>query len=673
MSKDIDTHNSASYQGAEPIHSRSYALNSENENKQNKISCSGCSHEHNHSGALDVKELAPIIFSTVLLVLGLILEHTVWGASFPSYVYPIFYILAYIPVAFPVLREAVEAVIHEKDFFNEFSLMGIATIGALSLGEYPEAVAVMLLYSIGELFQSMAVGKATKNIESLLDVRVEEARRITPTGIDIIPSEEVKIGDRFQLRVGDKLPVDGVLFSDKASFNTVALTGESVPQTKRRGEPVLAGMINLDGVIEIESSRVYKDSALSKILEMVQEATERKAKTELLMRKFARWYTPAVFGLAVVLAFLPALLVSDYVFTEWLYRALVFLVISCPCALVISIPLGYFGGIGAASRKGILFKGANYLDQMSHVNTVVVDKTGTMTEGVFEVQEVFAEGDRQSFLDITSAVESFSSHPIAQAILAYHNANQAIIDRIENIEEVAGHGVKCELDGDILLVGNYKLLDKFGVSYDSKVKEIVGTTILVSKGNQYLGAIHIADKIKEDAEEAVLSLHQSGVKNIIMLSGDNPAITQEVGDKIGIDKAIGGLLPQEKVAYVEDLKKNPKNVICFVGDGINDAPSLALSDIGIAMGAMGADAAIEVADVVIQTDQPSKISKAIKIAKATRKIVFQNIALAFSIKLFVLLLGALGIATMWEAVIADVGVTILAVLNAVRILYKKDF
>ena len=331
------------------------------------------------------------------MVLGLILEHTVWGASFPSYVYPIFYILAYIPVAFPVLREAVEAVIHEKDFFNEFSLMGIATIGALSLGEYPEAVAVMLLYSIGELFQSMAVGKATKNIESLLDVRVEEARRITPTGIDIIPSEEVKIGDRFQLRVGDKLPVDGVLFSDKASFNTVALTGESVPQTKRRGEPVLAGMINLDGVIEIESSRVYKDSALSKILEMVQEATERKAKTELLMRKFARWYTPAVFGLAVVLAFLPALLVSDYVFTEWLYRALVFLVISCPCALVISIPLGYFGGIGAASRKGILFKGANYLDQMSHVNTVVVDKTGTMTEGVFEVQEVFAEGDRQSF------------------------------------------------------------------------------------------------------------------------------------------------------------------------------------------------------------------------------------------------------------------------------------
>ena len=642
------------------------------ENKSANFSC--CSHDHgaHHSlSSIPWKTMLPMLISALLLIAGLIMRsmdielHTIF--------YPLLFGVSYLLVGLPVIKEAVQAVIKEKDFFNEFSLMSIATLGAFAIGEYPEAVAVMLLYNIGELFQSIAVGRATKNIESLLDVRVEEARRMDSQGsITTITSEEVMVGDRLQIRVGDKLPVDGVLLSEKASFNTVALTGESVPQISYLREPVLAGMINLDGVIEMEATKVYSDSALSKILTMVQDATERKAKTELLIRKFARWYTPIVFGLAVLVTFLPALIVSDYQFQDWLYRALVFLVISCPCALVISIPLGYFGGIGAASRQGILFKGANYLDLMTSVNTVVVDKTGTMTEGVFEVQEILVEGDKKELLELTAAVETFSSHPIAKAILKYQPANEELVSQLENVEEIAGQGLRCILNGQEVLVGNHKLLDSFGVVYDKKVLDIVGTSILTSRGGTYLGAIHIADRIKPDAVEAIHLLQKDG-SEVFMLSGDNHKITEQVGKALGVNKAIGGLLPEDKLSYIEKLKEDKSRVICFVGDGINDAPSLALSDVAVAMGAMGSDAAIEVADVVIQTDQPSKIHQAIKIAKATRKIVFQNIALAFGIKLLVMILGVFDIATMWEAVIADVGVTILAVLNAVRILYQKKF
>lgn len=631
-----------------------------------------CSHNHSHSGPMHWKTYLNIIITSILLVVGLVLQKTALGENLPPYFFKIIFGIAYLPVGLPVLKEAWSAIVNEKDFFNEFSLMGIATIGAFAIGEYPEAVAVMLFYSVGEYFQSKAVNKATQNIQSLLDVQVDEARVITDNGVITVPSEMVEIGQRIQVRVGDKLPVDGVLLSDKASFNTVALTGESVPQTLRKGDKVLAGMINIDSVIEYEATKIYEDSALSHILSMVQDATERKAKTELLIRKFARWYTPIVFAVAVLVAFLPYLFVSDYQFSEWLYRALIFLVISCPCALVISIPLGYFGGIGAASRKGILFKGANYLDLMTTVNTVVLDKTGTMTEGVFEVQEVLTENDKkEELLAITSAVETLSSHPIAQAIIKYNKPDDAIVSSLSDIEEIAGHGLRCKINGEEVLVGNHKLLDKFNVDYDTNVKQIVGTTVLTAKAGKFLGAFHIADRMKSDAADAVNILHRSGVKDIIMLSGDNNAITEEVGKKLGVDKAIGGLLPGEKLAYIEELKKDENRVICFVGDGINDAPSLALSDVGIAMGAMGSDAAIEVADVVIQTDQPSKIAQAIKIAKATRKIVIQNIALAFGIKLLVMLLGVFDIATMWEAVIADVGVTILAVLNAIRILYNK--
>lgn len=632
----------------------------------------GCSSSHNHNhGELGFKS---IILSTILLVVGLLLQYTSIGLNIPQGYLIGIYGIAYLLVGFPVLREAWEAITHQLDFFNEFSLMGLATIGAFAIGEYPEAIAVMLFYSIGEYFQAKAVGKATKNIEALLDVRVDEARVITNEGIRIMDAEEVNVGSRVQVKVGDKVPLDGRLLSDKGSFNTVALTGESVPQTKRKGEIVLAGMINLDQVVEMETTKDFQDTALSKILEMVQDATERKSKTELLIRRIAKVYTPIVFGLAVLLLCLPALFVADYEFTTWLYRSLTFLVISCPCALVVSIPLGYFAGIGAASKSGVLFKGANYLDIMSKVNTVVMDKTGTLTEGVFEVQEIGLEDgvDKSNFIATLSAVESYSSHPIAKAILKYNEPDQLLVSKLTDVKELAGYGITCRLNGDEVLVGNYKLLEKYQIKYDPSVKDIVGTTLLISIGTRYLGYVIIADRLKEDSISAITNLHKNGIHKIVMLSGDNISITKQIGKQVGVDFAIGGLLPDGKVKYIEELKKDSKNVIAFVGDGINDAPALALSDVGIAMGAMGADAAIEIADVVIQTDQPSKINRAIYIAKKTRAIVIQNIVMAFFVKLGVLILGAIGIATMWEAVIADVGVTIIAVLNAVRILSEKE-
>ncbi len=633
-------------------------------------SCSCCSHSHNQVDLSSLRTKVPMLVSTFLLILGLLLSYTSFGENTPHFMFPILYMLAYLPVAYPVLKEAINEIIINKDFFNEFSLMSIATIGAFIIGEYPEAVAVMLLYSIGEFFQSIAVDKATKNIESLINIQVNEARVLTENGVVTKPAEAVSIGDVLQVRVGDRVPVDGVLLSENASFDTVALTGESIPQTIFNGGVVSSGMINLNTVIEIRAVKTYQDSALSKILELVQEAIDRKAKTELLVRKFARWYTPLVFGLALLVAFLPALFVADYQMKVWIYRALIFLVISCPCAIVISVPLSYFGGIGAGSKQGILFKGANFLDLMAKVNTVVLDKTGTITEGVFEVQEVSsAQGSKEELLNLTAAVESFSVHPIAKAITSYFPPDQSIINQIENVEEIMGQGIRCTMAGELVLVGNDEFLQSHDIVYDYENR--VGTRVSVSKGNRYLGTILIADKIKEHTAEAITSLYKGGVKDIVMLSGDNPTITEEVGKTIGINDAFGGLLPQEKVAHIEKLKEKESNVICFVGDGINDTPALAVSDVGIAMGAMGADAAIEVADVVIQTDQLSKVNTAITIARTTRSVVFQNIVLAFGIKALVMFLSVVGIATMWEAVIADVGVTILAVLNAVRLLYKE--
>lgn len=613
------------------------------------------------------KRYIPSISSFVLLVVGIILDHTS-VSFFTGAIRVIWYVLAYIPVGFPVIKEAFEE-LKNKSFFNEFSLMTIATLGAFAIGEFPEAVAVMLFYSVGELFQDSAVNKAKRNIKSLLDIRPDTATVLRGGKYETVSPESVSVGEIIQLKAGEKVPLDGVLLSEAGSFNTSALTGESKPRTIRKGESVLAGMVNLDKVIEVKVEKEYADSSLAKILEMVQDATARKAKTELLIRKFAKIYTPAVFFLALAIAVIPYFVVADYVFADWLYRALVFLVISCPCALVISIPLGYFGGIGAASHHGILFKGANYLDLMTKLNVVVMDKTGTLTEGVFKVKEVVSvANDKDSFVAMVSALESASNHPIAKAITAYDKNSEKY--KAVQVEEIAGRGLRGIIEGKEVLAGNTKLMHQFAVDYDKNVDNLVETTVIVAIDRQYAGYIVIADQIKEDAVTAVSGMHKLGIKTV-MLSGDKSSITQKTAKEIGIDKAYGDLLPEGKVKHMEELKADPENVVAFVGDGINDAPVLALSDIGIAMGGMGSDAAIEVADVVIQTDQPSKITTAIKISKATKNIVMQNIVMALGVKAVVMVLGAFGIASMWMAVFADVGVSLLAILNSVRILRKK--
>lgn len=624
-------------------------------------------HDHNH-GEMNSKYV--IGFSILLFFLGVLFANVLkadWFINNPT-LRALWYLAAYVPVGFPVLKEAFSLML-KKDFFNEFSLMGIATLGAFAIGEYPEAVAVMLFYTIGEMFQESAVNKAKGNIKALLDIRPNEANVFRNNAFTIVNPEDVQIGERIQVKVGEKIPLDGALLSDKGSFNTSALTGESKPSTYKKGETVLTGMINLEQVIEIRTTKLYQDSSLAKILEMVQEASTRKAPTELYIRKFAKVYTPIVFFLAVLLTFVPYLFLGEaYVFNQWLERALVFLVISCPCALVISVPLGYFGGIGAASRNGILFKGSNFLELMAKLDMVVMDKTGTLTEGVFKVQKVETTIQQEQFVQLVAAIEKQSTHPIAKAIVeAYPTTLTA-----KNVREISGKGLAGEVDNQEILVGNTALLTQHGIAYPNEVNAIVESIVVVAIDNQYAGYITIADQIKEDSKDAIRLMRSMGVQKTIMLSGDKDTITQKVAQETGIDFALGGLLPEGKVEQVERLKKeHPTSSIAFVGDGINDAPVLALSDVGIAMGGLGSDAAIETADVVIQTDQPSKIATAIHIGKETRKIVIQNITLALVVKIIVLILGAGGIATMWEAVFADVGVALLAILNAVRIQKMK--
>src|SRR5690625_3929636 len=605
--------------------------------------------------------------SLILLLLGLSIDYLIQSTWFQDSIRLYWYLLAYLPVALPVWRQAL---IHLRkgDIFTEFFLMGIATLGAFYIGEYPEGVAVMLFYSLGEAFQQGAVQKARANIKALLDVRPESAHVIRDDSSKTVHPTEVSIGEIIRVKPGERVPLDGKLLNSRNAFDTSALTGESKPRNFRKGESIMAGMINLNQVIELEVINSYENSSICRILQMVQEASSRKAKTELFIRSFARVYTPIVVLLATLLVFLPYYFASPYVFDEWLYRGLVFLVISCPCALVISIPLGYFGGIGASSRNGILFKGSNYLDLMSKVNTIVMDKTGTLTHGVFKVQKVHSnELDTKEFLDIVSAIESYSTHPIARAIVSHHSSNLSA----EKVEEISGHGLKGEVNGKSVSVGNGKLLKKFNIDYDSNIDQIVESIVIVAIDNKYAGYITIADEIKSDAAQAIVEMKKNGVKQAIMLSGDKESIVQKVASTLKIDKAFGGLLPEDKVRKVEELQADSNNIIAFVGDGINDAPVLAMSDIGIAMGGMGSDLAIETADVVIQTDQPSKIPTAIKIGKKTKQIVIQNISLAFGVKLIVLILGAGGLATMWEAVFADVGVALLAILNAIRIQQMK--
>lgn len=623
---------------------------------------------HNHSGNENQSTFQlflPTIISFNVLLLGIVLDYYFKFEWFKDWVRIALYVLAYIPVGLPVIKEAFGG-IKKGEIFSEFLLMVIATVGAFAIGEYPEGVAVMLFYAIGEIFQTLAVSRAKGNIKALLDQRPDEVTILENDKPKTVKAETVGVYSIIQLKSGEKLALDGELISDLASFNTAALTGESKPDTKVKGETVLAGMINLNTIALVKVTTAYTDSKLSKILEMVQNATAQKAPTELFIRKFAKIYTPIVVLLAVLIVVIPYFVVNDYVFRDWLYRALVFLVISCPCALVISIPLGYFGGIGAASKNGILFKGGNFLDIIANIQNVVMDKTGTMTEGVFKVQEMVfkPEFNKDEILQMVNALESKSTHPVATAIHEFVgeiNTN----NELKDIEEIAGQGLKAVIDGKELLVGNFKLMDKFSIKYDVDPTTIVYSLVAVAYNKQFVGYLTIADSIKEDAQETVNKLKEMGIKTT-MLSGDKSNVVKFVADKLGIINAFGDLLPEDKVNKVKELK-NKNETVAFVGDGVNDAPVVALSDVGIAMGGLGSDATIETADVVIQDDKPSKIAMAINIGKQTKRIVWQNISLAFVVKAIVLILGAGGLATMWEAVFADVGVALLAILNAVRI------
>lgn len=641
------------------------------------MSCKCCC-THGHTAIQEkrnslLKDYWRIILSALLLFSGIILNAT--GATFfkGEYVPFIWYLLAYLPVGLPVMKEAWESIL-QKDVFSEFTLMSIATLGAFYIGEYPEGVAVMLFYSLGELFQDKAVDKAKRNISALLDVRPETATVIRNGSTLVEAPQRVQVGETIEVKAGERVPLDGTMLDEVAAFNTSALTGESVPRNIRQGGEVLAGMIATDKVVRIQVTKPFEKSALSRILELVQNASERKAPAELFIRKFARIYTPAVTGLAALIVLLPFLYsLADaqflFIFNDWLYKALVFLVISCPCALVVSIPLGYFGGIGAASRLGVLFKGGNYLDAITQVNTVVFDKTGTLTKGTFDVQSCQAQPGvpEEKLIQLAASAERNSTHPIAKAIVSYAKQKDIELIATTDVTEIAGHGLQATMDGTRVLVGNTRLLTKFGIEYPDELSSIVDTIVVCAIGTKYAGYLLLSDTLKEDAVNAVKELKALNINNIQILSGDKQAIVTNFAEKLDITQAYGDLLPDGKVKHIEALRSNPANRIAFVGDGINDAPVLALSHVGIAMGGLGSDAAIETADVVIQTDQPSRVATAIHAGRQTRRIVWQNISLAFGVKLLVLILGAGGIATLWEAVFADVGVALIAIVNAIRI------
>ena len=642
--------------------------------------CSCCAHTHECAPEKHIEKKESIFaeywkvgLSFILLISGIIMNALELHFFREGYFSLIWYIVAYLPVGLPVMKEAWESM-KDKDYFSEFTLMFVATLGAFYIGEYPEGVAVMLFYSVGELFQEKAVDKAKRNIGALLDVRPEEAAVVRDGRVIIENPQNVKVGETIEIKTGGRVPLDGMMLNEVAAFNTAALTGESVPRSIRMGEEVLAGMIVTDKVIRIKVIRPFDKSALARILELVQNASERKAPAELFIRKFARVYTPIVIGLAVLIVLLPfiySLITPQFLFTfnDWLYRALVFLVISCPCALVVSIPLGYFGGIGAASRLGILFKGGNYLDAVTKINTVVFDKTGTLTKGTFEVQSCNCESgvSEEELIRMIASVESSSTHPIAKAVVNYAGRRDIELSSVTDSKEYAGLGLEAAVNGIQVLAGNGRLLSKFQIEYPPELLSITDTIVVCAIGNKYAGYLLLSDSLKEDAKIAIQNLKALGIQNIQILSGDKQSIVSNFAEKLGISEAYGDLLPDGKVKHLEELRQHTENQVAFVGDGMNDAPVLALSNVGIAMGGLGSDAAIETADVVIQTDQPSKVAEAIKVGKLTRRIVWQNISLAFGVKLLVLILGAGGLATLWEAVFADVGVALIAIMNAVRI------
>lgn len=610
------------------------------------------------------------IISAFLLGVGLWLDFSSKPVFFQGIFRLTWYAVAYVPVAWPVLQLAVRR-FGRRDIFNEFFLMSLATLGAFAIGEYPEAVGVMLFYHVGELFQDAAIDRAKRSINALLSIQSDAVTVIETDGREAIQHpKDVQLGTVIRIKPGEKIALDGELLSDRVSLNTSALTGESVPDTRRRGEVVLAGMVNLDSVAEVRVTAAFADTKLSKILDMVQHAAARKAPTQLFMSRFAKVYTPIVVFLALAVALLPFFFVADYQFKEWLYRALVFLVVSCPCGLIVSIPLGYFGGIGTASRNGILVKGANFLDLLTQINTAVFDKTGTLTEGVFEVNEVetangFSEND---LLRFALAVENNSTHPAAQAVVRYAQPLVPLLSA-EQVEEISGHGLKGRVNNRAIVVGNTRLLKRENIVYPSELDSTAATLVAVAVDGKFAGFLTVSDRPKSDAAILVKELRNIGIRQIVVLSGDKQRVVDALATGLGIDRAIGDLLPEDKVKEVEKLQQDGRKV-AFMGDGINDAPVITTADVGLAMGGIGSDAAIETADVVIQTDQPSRLATAIRIGRTTKRIVWQNIGFAFAVKAIVLILSAGGLATMWEAVFADVGVALLAIFNAVRIQNK---
>jgi cadmium-exporting ATPase len=581
------------------------------------------------------------------------------------------FIISYIIVGGDVVKRAVKN-IFKGQVFDENFLMSIATIGAFFIGEYPEGVAVMLFYQVGELFQSYAVGKSRKSIASLMDIRPDYANVKKGDELVKVDPDEVQIGDIIVIKAGEKIPLDGKVIEGSSMIDTSALTGESVPREVEVGSDILSGCININGVITAEVTKEFGESTVSKILDLVENASSKKSNSEQFITKFARYYTPVVVIIAVFLAIIPPLVIDGATFSDWIYRALAFLVVSCPCALVISIPLSFFGGIGGASKKGVLVKGSNYLEALAETEIVVFDKTGTLTKGVFNVQEIHPEGvSKEELLELTAHAESYSNHPIS---LSLKRAYSKEIDngRISDVEEISGHGVIATVDGKKVMAGNIKLMKMMDIPYFKG--ELIGTIVHVAVNNKYIGYIVIADEVKEDSAQAIKELKAANIKQTVMLTGDNKSIGSKVAKELGLDKVYAELLPADKVEKLEELfsQKSKKGKLAFVGDGINDAPVLARADIGIAMGGLGSDAAIEAADVVIMTDEPSKIATTMKISKKTLKIAHQNIVFAIGIKIIVLILSAFGITTMWTAIFADVGVTIIAVLNAFRALNVKN-
>ena len=622
-----------------------------------------CGHDHDH-GEVSRKEIGRLIFSGILFIIPILLKLEGTGRLLT-------YLISYLIIGYKVINRAFKNVLGGVPFDENF-LMTIATFGAFAIGEYPEAVAVMLFYQVGEMFQGMAVNHSRKSISSLLDIRPDSANLEKNNEIIVVSPEDVHIGDFIIIRPGEKVPLDGIVVEGKSSLDTSNITGESLPRNVEVGDEVLSGVVNNQGLLKVKVNKEFGDSTVSKILDLVENASSKKAPTENFITKFARYYTPVVVFLAIGIAIIPPIFLGG-VLKEWMYNAAVFLVISCPCALVISIPLGFFGGIGGASKTGILVKGGNYLEALTEVDTIVFDKTGTITKGTFKVTEIINYGDysKEEILELAAYGESFSNHPIGKSIIDYYgkDINQ---DYIKSYEEIAGKGIQVTIDGKEIVLGNKAILKDNNIKVNET--ESIGTVVYMGSGNEHIGTIIVSDELKDNIKEDIKRLKSLGIKEVIMLSGDNEKIARKVGELVGVDKIYGDLLPQDKVRIFEEIieRKENKSRVIFVGDGVNDAPVLARADIGIAMGGLGSDAAIEASDLVIMTDEIKKIGTAIKIGRNTKKIVTQNIILALGLKVIILGLGLMGMATMWEAVFADVGVSIIAILNSIRALKVED-